>query len=150
MAGNALCDVALRMRAAELYDEGRGRASVAALLGVPEETVRQWLSAYESVGIEALALMGARKTACPFETKAAAVRAVVGGGMTEPGAMARFGICSPSAFKRWLRAYRGGAGAPGPKPKGGPPGPKPRPARPTREQGPGRRVQRLGAERTPT
>lgn len=119
MAGDALCDVALRMRAAELYDEGRGRASVAALLGVPEETVRQWLSAYESVGIEALALMGARKTACPFETKAAAVRAVVGGGMTEPGAMARFGICSPSAFKRWLRAYRGAPGRPGRSPRAG-------------------------------
>ena len=35
MAGNALYDVGLRLRAAELYDMGRGRASIAALLGIP-------------------------------------------------------------------------------------------------------------------
>ena len=43
MAGNALYDLGLRLRAAELYDMGRGRASIAALLGIPEETVRKWL-----------------------------------------------------------------------------------------------------------
>ena len=37
MAGNALYDLGLRLRAAELYDMGRGRASIAALLGIPEE-----------------------------------------------------------------------------------------------------------------
>ncbi|WP_419085796.1 helix-turn-helix domain-containing protein, partial [Slackia isoflavoniconvertens] len=55
MAGNALYDVGLRLRAAELYDMGRGRASIAALLGIPEETVRKWLDIYRSAGIEVLA-----------------------------------------------------------------------------------------------
>ena len=35
--------------------------------------------------------MGKKHTAYPFETKVAAVSAVVDGGMTKPEAMARFG-----------------------------------------------------------
>lgn len=61
MAGNALYDVGLRLRAAELHDMGRGRASIAALLGIPEETVRKWLDIYRSAGIEVLAMMGSRR-----------------------------------------------------------------------------------------
>lgn len=63
MAGNALYDVGLRLRAAELYDMGRGRASIAALLGIPEETVRKWLDIYRSAGIEVLAMMGKKHAA---------------------------------------------------------------------------------------
>ena len=39
MAGNALYDVGMRMRAVELHNEGRGRASIASLPGIPEGTV---------------------------------------------------------------------------------------------------------------
>lgn len=108
MAGNAFYDVGLRVRAAELHDGGRGRTSVAPLLGIPEEAARGWLDTYGSVGIGVLTLMGAKKTPYPFETKPAAVRAIVDGGMTKPEAMARFGIASTSSFKKWLRAYREG------------------------------------------
>lgn len=104
MAGNALYDVGLRLRAAELYDMGRGRASIAALLGIPEETVRKWLDVYRSAGIEVLAMMGKKHTAYSLETKLAAVRAVVDEGMTKPEAMAKFGIASPSSLKKWLKA----------------------------------------------
>ncbi|WP_371683408.1 helix-turn-helix domain-containing protein [Olsenella sp. Marseille-P4559] len=34
----------MRLRAAKLYDEGHGRALIVALLGISEETVRQWRS----------------------------------------------------------------------------------------------------------
>lgn len=147
MAGNALHDVGMRLRAAKLYDEGHGRASTAALLGMPEETVRKWLDIYRSVGIEVLAMMGAKKTVYSFETKVAAVRAVVDEGMTKPEAMAKFGIASPSSFKRWLKAYREeGAEALRPKPKGRPRGARPTPGEPTREQELRRRVQKLEAE----
>ena len=61
---------------------GQARASIAALLGIPEEALRKWLDVYGSAGIEVLAMMGKRHAACSFETKAAAVRAVVDGGMT--------------------------------------------------------------------
>ena len=62
MAGNALYDVGMRLRAAELHDEGHGRAAIAALLGMPEETVREWLCTYRSAGIEVLAMMGKKHT----------------------------------------------------------------------------------------
>ena len=138
MAGNALYDVGLRLRAAELYDMGRGRASIAALLGIPEETVRKWLDIYRSAGIEVLAMMGKKHAAYSFETKLAAVRAVVDEGMTKPEAMAKFGIASPSSLKKWLKAYREeGPEALRPKPKGRPKG---------SEQELERRVRKLEAE----
>ena len=58
MTGRPTYDVDARMRAAELYEEGLGRASIASLLGIPEETVRKWLDIYRSVGIEVLTMMG--------------------------------------------------------------------------------------------
>ena len=147
MAGNALYDVGLRLRAAELYDMGRGRASIAALLGIPEETVRKWLDIYRSAGIEVLAMMGKKHAAYSFETKLAAVRAVVDEGMTKPEAMAKFGIASPSSLKKWLKAYREeGPEALGPKPKGRPKGSGSPTKEMTREQELERRVRKLEAE----
>ena len=147
MAGNALHDVDLRLRAAELHDRGQGRASIAASLGIPEETVRKWLDIYRSVGIEVLAMTGRKRTAYSFETKLAAVRAVVDEGMTKPEAMAKLGIASPSSFKRWLRAYREeGPEALRPRPKGRPRGSGSPTREATREQELERRVRRLEAE----
>ena len=147
MAGNALYDVGLRLRAAELHDMGRGRASIAALLGIPEETVRKWLDIYRSAGIEVLAMMGKKHAAYSFETKLAAVRAVVDEGMTKPEAMAKFGIASPSSLKKWLKAYREeGPEALRPKPKGRPKGSGSPTGEMTREQELERRVRKLEAE----
>lgn len=135
------------MRAVELRNEGWGRRSAASLLGVPEETVRKWLDTYRSAGIEVLAMMGTKGTACSFETKLAAVRAVADEGMTRPEAMAKFGIASTTPFKKWLKAYReGGPEALRAKPKGRPRGAVPAPAGPTREQELERRIRRLEAE----
>ena len=63
-------------------------------------------------------MMGKKHAAYSFETKLAAVRAVVDEGMTKPEAMAKFGIASPSSLKKWLKAYREeGPEALRPKPK---------------------------------
>ena len=66
--------------------------------------------------------------------------------MTKPEAMAKFGIASPSSFKKWLKAYReDGPEALRPKPKGRPKDPAPSlPS--TREQELERRVRKLEAE----
>ena len=146
MAGNALYDVGMRLRAAELHDEGHGRAAIAALLGMPEETVREWLCTYRSAGIEVLAMMGKKHTAYSFETKLAAVRAVVDEGMTKPEAMEKFGIASPSPFKKWLKAYREeGPERSGQSPGGGR-GVRLPVRETTREQELERRIKRLEAE----
>lgn len=108
MDGRTLYDEATRRRAVALFDGGVGYKAAASLLGIPRETVRKWLDIYRSVGIEVLVMMGKKHTAYSFETKLAAVRAVVDEGLTKPEAMAKFGIASPSSFKRWLGAYREG------------------------------------------
>ena len=67
--------------------------------------------------------------------------------MTKPEAMARFGIASPSSFKKWLKAYREeGPEALKPKPKGRPRGSGSPPWEATREQQLERRIQKLEAE----
>lgn len=92
-------------------------------------------------------MMGTKKTVYPFETKVAAVRAVVDEGMTKPEAMAKFGIASPTSFKKWLKAYRDdGPEALRPKPKGRPKGAKAELRAETREQELERRVRKLEAE----
>ena len=131
MSGNARYDVSMRLRAVELYEQGRGRGKIASLLGMSSGTVREWLAVYRSVGIEVLAMPGGKHATYSFETKLAAVRAVVDEGMTKPAAMARFGITSTTSLKTWLRAYReGGPGArAGQSPKAGARGRPPRPGR---------------------
>lgn len=147
MDGRTLYDEATRRRAAALFKEGMGYKAAASLLGIPQETVRKWLDIYRSAGIEVLVMMGKKKTAYSFETKLASVRAVADEGMTKPEAMAKFGIASPSSFKKWLKAYREeGPEALRPKPKGRPKGARSAPRELTREQELERRIQKLEAE----
>ena len=130
MSGNARYDVSMRLRAVELYEQGCGRDKIASLLGMSLGTVREWLAVYRSVGIEVLAMTGGKHATYSFETKLAAVRAVVDEGMTKPAAMARFGITSTTSLKTWLRAYReGGPVRSGQSPKAGTRGRPPRPRR---------------------
>ena len=43
-------DRKLRELAADMFAEGRGRGSVAKVLGIPEEAVRKWQQTYRSRG----------------------------------------------------------------------------------------------------
>ena len=58
------------------------------------ETVREWQKTYRVIGRDGLVAMGVKQTRYDYETKVAAVRAVVDGGMSKPEAMVRFGIVS--------------------------------------------------------
>ncbi|WP_270256610.1 IS3 family transposase, partial [Collinsella intestinalis] len=112
-------DRSTRERAAEMFERGLGYRSVARVLGVPAEAVRDWLGKYRATGRDGLLAMGGRQARYDFETKVAAASAVVDGGMAKPEAMERFGIASATPLKRWCRLYReGGADALRPKPKG--------------------------------
>ncbi len=78
---------------------------------------------------------GKEAPAYSFETKLAAVRAVVDEGMTKPEAMEKFGMASPSPFKKWLKAYREEARRrSGRKPRGRPRGSGSPSGETTREQ----------------
>ena len=67
---------------------------------------------YRVIGRDGLLAMGVKRTRYDYETKVAAARAVVDGGMSKPEAMVRFGIASATPLKQWCRLYRqGGAQA---------------------------------------
>jgi len=91
--------------------------------------------------------MGVKHARYDYETKVAAARAVVDGGMSKPEAMTRFGIASATSLKQWCRLYReGGAQALKPKPKGRPKGSGMGAVPPTREEELAERVRKLEAQ----
>ena len=138
-------DRSVRELAAGMFGEGRGYKSVARSLGIPAEAVRKWQQTHRATGRDGLLKMGEKRARCDFETKVAAARAVVDGGMAKPEAMERFGIASATPLKQWCRLYRGGgAEALRPRPRGRPRGSGAAPT--TREQELEREVRRLEAQ----
>ena len=138
-------DRSVRELAAGMFGEGRGYKSVARSLGIPAEAVRKWQQTYRATGRDGLLKMGEKRSRCDFETKVAAARAVVDGGMGKPEAMGLFGIASATPLKQWCRLYRGGgAEALRPRPRGRPRGSGAAPT--TREQELEREVRRLEAQ----
>ena len=136
-------DRLLREQAVEMFERGCGYGLTARRLGVSAETVREWQKMYRVIGRGGLLAMGVKRAKYDYETKVAAARAVVDGGMSKPEAMVRFGIASATPLKQWCRLYReGGAQALKPKPKGRPKGAVP----PTREEELEERVRKLEAQ----
>ena len=136
-------DRLLREQAVEMFERGFGYRLTAGRLGVSAETVREWQKMYRVIGRGGLLAMGVKRAQYDYETKVAAARAVVDGGMSKPEAMVRFGIASATSLKKWCRLYReGGAQALKPKPKGRPKGAVP----PTREEELEERVRKLEAQ----
>ena len=136
-------DRLLREQAVEMFEMGCGYGLTAGRLGVSAETVREWQKMYRVIGRGGLLAMGVKRAKYDYETKVAAARAVVDGGMSKPEAMVRFGIASATPLKKWCRLYReGGAQALKPKPKGRPKGAVP----PTREEELEERVRKLEAQ----
>ena len=108
-------------------------------------TVREWQKMYRVIGRGGLLAMGGKQRTYDYETKVAAARAVVDGGMSKPEAMVRFGIASATPLKQWCRLYReGGAQALKPKRKGRSKGSVR--AVPTREEELAERVRKLEAQ----
>ena len=87
-------DRLLRERAVELFERGCGYGLTARRLGVSAETVREWQKMYRAIGRGGFLAMGGKQRTYDYETKVAAARAVVDGGMSKPEAMVRFGIAS--------------------------------------------------------
>ena len=139
-------DRMLRKQAAQMFERGCGYRLTARKLGVSAETVREWQKMYRVIGRSGFLAMGVKQARYDYETKVAAAKAVVDGGMSKPEAMMRFGIASATPLKQWCRLYRqGGAQALKPKPKGRPKG-SVRAVPPTREEELEERVRKLEAQ----
>ena len=137
----------LRKQAAQMFERGFGYGLTAKRLGVSAATVREWQKMYRVIGKDGLLAMGIKQARYDYETKVAAARAVVDGGMSKPEAMMRFGIASVTPLKQWCRLYRqGGAQALKPKPKGRPKGLGVGAVPPTREEELAERVRKLEAQ----
>ena len=140
-------DRLLREQAVEMFERGFSYRLTARRLGVSAETVRGWQKTYRVIGKDGLLAMGVKHARYDYETKVAAARAVVEGGMSKPEAMTRFGIASATSLKQWCRLYReGGAQALMPKPKGRPKGSGMGAVPPTREEELAERVRKLEAQ----
>lgn len=128
-------DDGFRRAALELIKVGMGCDSLARRLAIPRQTAEKWVLLYRSNGEEAF-MGGNGSKRYDWETKVAAARDRVEGGMSKSQVMARHGVVSVTALERWCRDYRaGGAEALRPKPKGRPKGAKSKPKpKPTREQ----------------
>ena len=137
-------DRLLREQAVEMFERGCGYGLTARRLGVSAETVREWQKMYRVIGRGGLLAMGVNRAKYDYETKVAAARAVIDGGMSKPEAMVRFGIASATPLKKWCRLYREG-GAQALKPKGRPKG-SVRAVPPTREEELQERVRKLEAQ----
>ena len=140
-------DRLLREQAAQMFEKGCGYRLTASRLGVSAATVREWQKMYRVIGRSGFLAMGVKHTRYDYETKVAAARAVVDGGMSKPEAMMHFGIASATPLKQWCRLYReGGAQALKPKPKGRPKGLGVGAVPPTREEELEERVRKLEAQ----
>ena len=140
-------DRLLREQAAQMFEKGFGYRVTARKLGMSAATVREWQKMYHVIGKDGLLAMGIKHTRYDYETKVAAARAVVDGGMSKPEAMMHFGIASTTPLKQWCRLYReGGAQALKPKPKGRPKGLGVGAVPPTREEELAERVRKLEAQ----
>ena len=97
-------DRLLREQAVEMFARGFGYGLSARRLGVCAETVREWQKMYRVIGRGGLLAMGVKRAKYDYETKVAAARAVVDGGMSKPEAMVRFGIARSSPVE-WCNRF---------------------------------------------
>lgn len=113
-----------REKAAGLIERGHGCGSVASALAISESVAHDWVSTYRAVGREAFLSMGSKHRRYSYETKLAAARDYVDGGMSASEVMSRHGVVNRGQVTDWARAYReGGPEALRPRPKGRPAGP---------------------------
>lgn len=90
----------VRQRAVEILQEGVGHRALAAKLGIPQATARQWARAY------AVLNAGVRHHTYSYDVKLAVVKDRLENGLTVREAMIKHKIPSESSVKAWCRQYR--------------------------------------------
>ena len=90
----------VRQRAVEILQEGVGHRALAAELGIPQATARQWARAYAVGGADAVLNAGSH------DVKLAVVKDRLENGLTVREAMIKHKIPSESSVKAWCRQYR--------------------------------------------
>ena len=111
-----------------LIEDGHSALSISKKYCVNRTSAEQWIRTSKACGLDGVLNMWSTHKKYSYETKLAAARAFVEEGLSKAEVMARYGIVSENALKRWIRNYRqGDLEALKPKPKGRPPGAKSKP-----------------------
>lgn len=105
----------------QLYEQGLRHRSIARRLNLDPANVCFWCTTIDLYGKDSFLAMSQTKMKYTYETKLAAVKAVVEDGRIASDVMREYGIRSGKAFKAWRTLYRT-EGAKGllPKKKGRP------------------------------
>lgn len=82
----------VRQRAVEILQEGVGHRALAAKLGIPQATARQWARAYAVGGADAVLNAGARHHTYSYDVKLAVVKDRLENGLTVREAMISTGF----------------------------------------------------------
>lgn len=90
----------VRQRAVEILQEGVGHRALAAKLGIPQATARQWARAYAVGGADAVLNAGVRHHTYSYDVKLAVVKDRLENGLTVREAMIKHKI--PSDFGQGL------------------------------------------------
>lgn len=96
----------IRQRAVEILQEGVGHRALAAELGIPQATARQWARAYAVGGADAVLNAGSHHHTYSFDVKLAVVKDRLEHGLTVREVMVKHKIPSESSVKAWCRQYR--------------------------------------------
>lgn len=97
-------EASTRLRVADLLDEGLGYKAIASRLGISREAVREWAYAYRALGREGLCAVGSRRR-YRAETKLAAARDRLEGGLSVVAVMAKYGVANRRQVKEWCSQY---------------------------------------------
>lgn len=101
----------VRQRAVEILQEGVGHRALAAELGIPQATARQWARAYAVGGADAVLNAGSHHHTYSYDVKLAVAKDRLENGLTVREAMIKHKIPSESSVKAWCRQYREGGEA---------------------------------------
>ncbi|HIU05765.1 MAG TPA: helix-turn-helix domain-containing protein [Candidatus Coprousia avicola] len=97
---------ATRLRAVEALEEGISQRALAAQLGIPAATARQWARAFAAGGRDAVLNGGSTHRSYDLDTKIACARDRVEKGRSVREVMIAYGVTSESSVKMWCRKYR--------------------------------------------
>ena len=125
----------IRKKAAEMFEQGHGSNAVASALNIPPSTVAKWQLRYRVMGKDGVIYPSMKYKEYSFETKLAAVKAVVDEGYSKAETIEKFGILSSSILDKWCKSYReNGEESLKPKPRGRTSGSKTKKKPKTREE----------------
>lgn len=101
---DSLLDLKLQFLA--LYNQGMRGCSIANRLHINHRDSENWCTTIDLFGADNFLTMGSKKMKYTYETKLAAVKAVVDEGRSTPEVMLEYGIVSTKTFKTWRTIYR--------------------------------------------